>query len=185
MRVEDRGCPQWMEPGQLLKGFHPGSSLHSHSMVYNTQWDGQAREILQTCTWLRAAGYEQRSTLSATSPGHSVVGSKWNHAWQVDSALSKSVNKSINYYLNIGLFYLILLSNPYISICMFISCLSWAVGSSGQTFGLTHWGGPIILCNTCHLLSKELGYLNNNNCGSWARLYVEHFICTISCLPLS
>lgn len=82
------------------------------------------------------------------------------------TALSKSVNKPINYYLNIGLFYLILLLNPRLSICMFIICLSWAVGSSGQIFGLTHQGGPVVLCNTCHLLSKEFGYLNNNNCGS-------------------
>lgn len=158
MRVEERGRPQWTELGQLLKGFHLGSSLHSHSILYNTWWCGQAREILQMCTWLRAAGYEQRSTLSAISPGHSVVGSKWNHAWQKGTALSKSVNKPINYHLNIGLFYLILLLNPRLSMCMFISCLSWAVGSSGQIFGLTHQGGPIVLCNTCHLLSKEFGY---------------------------
>lgn len=41
--------------------------------------------------------------------GHSVLGNKWSHAWQIgctSSALGEPLNSSINWYLIIDLFYL-------------------------------------------------------------------------------
>lgn len=64
-----------------------------------TKWGEQASKLLQRPAWQSLGCWGQQPIVSVVCPGHSVLGSKWSHPWQMgsaSSALDKPLNKSIS-----------------------------------------------------------------------------------------